>query len=689
MLTHPSNRHRSTWISHPQVLFGLAVVLPGLLVAAVGWRTIDADRREALRQLDDRLDNVAERALTELETELRRWDAAVVEFDSVRPPVVSSSSTTVAALSGSVGAVTIRVEHDRVSVEPRSRLLFDPENAAADVSSPPLPATVAAAERVEFTGDYAGAVERYQRLLRDATRAMRPALLLRLARTFQKAGRSEDAMARYRELALLNGDTVGSLPADLVARFEICSLFARAPSATDARACHVCLYEDLVQGQWRLSRRWYTFYVDRLREALWGPDGGAPEVKRMADLEAEKMVLTLAAADTVTFLRRRDLRSGTGHLGLRQASRKFLAIWHQPESSDRCVAVLLPAPALLAGRVAAALLPIRDRDDVQIAIADGDGPALYQSAIEPNPPGTGAHIRRRSRQDGDIVWTATVWPRRPGAIEADMARRRLLYIAMLGVVLASVVVGSVLTARTVARELEVARIKAQFVSAVSHEFRTPLAGIRQFAEMLVHDRVEGDERRRRYLGLILGASERLSRLVDNVLDFARIEEGRQAYHLVPVDTTPWLRGVVTEFQDALPPERKVIAEVPDGLPAIMADGHALGRAVHNLLDNAVKYSPGQPAVWLEAAVEDAALALQVRDHGVGISESDRAHVFERFFRGAALSQTVGGAGLGLSLVQHIATAHKGQVTCDSKPGESTTFVLRIPLGQESEAGSLP
>lgn len=680
-----SGRRRSPRISRALLLFGLAVVLPGLLVAVVGWRTIDADRREAIRQIDDRLDNAAERALTELEVELRRWDAAVAATAAEAPSTtgVPSSPTAAAALASALGAVAIRIGPDRTSVEPRSRVLFEPDAAATALAAPSPSPAVVEAERAEYAGDHAGAAERYQRLLRDEPRSTRPTLLLKLARTLQKWGHFDDALVRYRELALLNEDAADMLPGPLAARFEICSIEKATHRSPDPRQCYQPILEDLVKGRWQISQSWYAVYSERLRADLDGQDGLSPEVKRVVDIETEKMAVTLAVAAAVEQIRRRERSTTAGHLIVNHAGRVFLVCWRQADAPDRATALLMPARASLADRFAESLAALRERDDVHIAITSGDGPSLYESAGAPTASGTRFQIRQRSRQDGDVVWTARAWPRRPDAIETDIVRRRLLYLAMLGVVLASVVVGGVLSARTVARELEVARIKAQFVSAVSHEFRTPLSGIRQFAEMLVHDRVDGDDRRRRYLRLILGASERLSRLVDNVLDFARIEDGRQAYSLDRAETTAWLRGVAAEFEDTLPAERSLIAEIPDELPAIMADGHALGRAVHNLLDNAVKYSPGEPAVWIEAAAEGGVLVIKVRDRGVGISDSDRPHVFERFFRGAALSQTVGGAGLGLSLVQHIATGHNGRVTCDSKPGESTTFALRIPVAPNS------
>jgi signal transduction histidine kinase len=231
--------------------------------------------------------------------------------------------------------------------------------------------------------------------------------------------------------------------------------------------------------------------------------------------------------------------------------------------------------------------------------------------------------------------------------------------------------------------LAVARLKSQFVSAVSHEFRTPLTGIRHYGEMLLHDRVTTEERKHHYYALVVGAAERLSRLVEDVLDFARMEEGRQEYKSEPIEPSSWLRGTASEFQATLAADRQVECAIPDVLPQLRGDASALARAVHNLLDNAVKYSPASPTVWLSARAEEGKVIVDVRDEGVGIPRDEQAHVFDRFFRGRETASTTRGAGLGLSLVQHIVAAHGGRVSVSSEPGRGTTMTVALPSSESN------
>ena len=426
-----------------------------------------------------------------------------------------------------------------------------------------------------------------------------------------------------------------------------------------------------------LTRSWYAFYAERvgaLRDGLPLDPAGWAESREM---EEGRRAFTEAAQRAVEWSRPADavgeaigiFRSGN-HLFFGFSQRR-------PAQPGARVVLVVAAPALFANRLAVVANDLCRQDQVQLRVADRGGAQVFAAGGYGAPmQGT---VRKRERQIGDTRWTAEVAPRGAGALDADLARRRRVYLAMLLAVIVSLGAAGVLTVRAVSKDLEVARLKSQFVSAVSHEFRTPLAGIRQFAEMLVNERIQDDERRRRYLRRILGASERLSRLVDNVLDFARIEEGRQIYQRVAIDTAAWLRQTVAEFQDTLPPERSVDAAIPEELPGIAGDPDALGRAIQNLLDNAVKYSPDEPVVWLDARAEAGEIRIAVRDRGVGVSDADRPRLFDRFFRGAALAQTVGGAGLGLSLVQHVVSAHGGTISVESAPGSGSTFSIVLPV----------
>jgi signal transduction histidine kinase len=233
--------------------------------------------------------------------------------------------------------------------------------------------------------------------------------------------------------------------------------------------------------------------------------------------------------------------------------------------------------------------------------------------------------------------------------------------------------------RTLRRELEVARLKSEFVAAVTHEFRSPLAGIRQLADLLEQGRVPSDGRRQQYYGMIVRESDRLERLVENVLNLSRIDEGQRPFRFELVDSTAWLGDVVAEFTHVhLGAGPALDASIAADLPRVRGDREALSVALNNLLDNAVKYSPGQPTVWLTARSENHELVIEVRDSGAGIDPEDQRHVFDRFYRGRReITRRVKGTGPGLSLVRQIVEAHEGEVSFTSHVGEGSRFTIRL------------
>jgi signal transduction histidine kinase len=260
--------------------------------------------------------------------------------------------------------------------------------------------------------------------------------------------------------------------------------------------------------------------------------------------------------------------------------------------------------------------------------------------------------------------------------------RTSIYAASLGLVFLIALSGSYLLWRDVRRDVEVTAMRSQFVSSVSHELKTPLTAIRMFAETL-RLRPSGDFPREEYLDTIIHESERLSRLVDNVLDFSRIEQGRKLYQLQRTPAAAVIDAVVRAVQYPIEAAGFVLRVDADAaLPDVNADPDALQQAVLNLLANAMKYSGDRKEIELDAKARDGALLIAVRDYGIGIPPEQRQRIFERFYRvPSPENQRVPGAGLGLTLVAHIAKAHGGEVTVESAPGAGSRFTLRLPVEQ--------
>jgi len=216
---------------------------------------------------------------------------------------------------------------------------------------------------------------------------------------------------------------------------------------------------------------------------------------------------------------------------------------------------------------------------------------------------------------------------------------------------------------------------------VSHELKTPLSLIRMFGEMLATDRVPSADKRRQYLDIIVRESERLTALIDNVLDFARLERGRTSYEFAAGDLGNVVFRGVEMFRYRVVTERpKLVTDIAENLPRTRLDERALQLLLFNLLDNAVKYAGDSEEVLVRVRTVDRDLILDVEDRGPGIDPEDARRIFERFYRGRrASSSGARGSGIGLALVKHIAQAHGGDVTVLPRPGGGTVFRVRIPI----------
>ncbi len=442
------------------------------------------------------------------------------------------------------------------------------------------------------------------------------------------------------------------------------------------------LYRDLVNGRWRLEPPGYLFYAASAREWLQQAAPSDNALETLGQLEARKLALTEAVASLAESASDLALtRTASVTPAIATTGGHLVVTWHDRKPGVPHLRAVVVSRSWLDTRVWAATLAEATKDDgLQVEIAGVDGGVVFRSGEPPAAAANSPAPTALALADMGLPLRVRVWPRDPAALTAGLARRQTYNVGVLGLVILVMAFGAYFTVRVVRQELAIAQLKSDFVSAVSHEFRSPLTGIRQLGEMLLRGRVTSDERRQEYYARITRESDRLSRLVENLLDFSRMEAGRREYRMEPVDVAPWLRAVALEFQarylDGMP---DVKISLPASLPDIDADREALGCAVQNLLDNAVKYSPGRPAVWLEAEGDANGLTIRVRDEGEGIGEDDRARIFETFHRGKGeLTRRVKGAGLGLSLVRHIVSAHRGRVECESRVGEGTTFSIHLP-----------
>lgn len=663
----------------------VALVLPAIAVTWLGVLLLQSDRELDRQRVQERLASAATLVVASLEGSVSQAERRLAALPAAHGQGLAQAA---GDLGLGAGDGTVVVMADGAVWSSAPLVYVDAELPIVDRAGDAF--TVA--EQLEFVrNDLAGAMAAYGALARSADTATRGGALARIGRVARKLNQPAAALAAYDSLEQLGATFVLGRPADLVAVLERGAVHQQANNVARLQRDAATLERRLAEGHWRLSRSQYMFYMSIAREwigtakRLESPAGSASPGELVADgVEALK-----------------HAAGATGAAGGRQvyhsAHGRGVMVWQRID--DHVAALVVTEPYLdrtWLAEVRAVAEAQRARVTLTAAapalagVADGasqDAAGGGQSAgrgVEWLDGRVSEQAIRRSAAETGLPFTVRVSSADPdGDVSTFAGRRRLL--TGLVVALALLVAGSgYLAARGAAREVAAARLQSDFVAAVSHEFRTPVASVRQLSEMLDEGRVPGDSKRQEYYGRIRRQTVRLQHLVENLLDFGRMESSAAEYRLAPTDPAELLRATAEEFDGTVRETgRRVDVRLPAELPSIAADREALGRAVWNLLDNAAKYSPPGAPIVLEAESARAGVVIRVRDQGPGIPASEHDLIFDKFVRGAhARESGAKGTGLGLAMVRHIVRAHRGEVRVESAPGEGATFSITLPVTEE-------
>jgi signal transduction histidine kinase len=638
-----------TWSSGARALAVrlLAVVVPpAVMLVWLGLQLLQQDRSLLAQRESERRASALQSAVHALEASL-----ATVERQVAAGPLPA-------------GWVRLTFRVDDVVAEPSTALAWlpAPRRMPADDA-----ARFAAIELREFRGEDDEALSTYNSMARDEDPVVRAGGLLRAARVLRKQRRWDGALQAYAGLAETETVSIAGAPADLQARRAACEVLeeSRQLDGLSREATH--LRADLVAGKWALDEPAWERAVADIERWL-----GRIEI-------GEERPLVSRAVDALWKERSRGTWPSNATSGRRLVAVGTAAVTVLWRSQGADTAVLaLPPSALRAWSVAAMAPEARAGD--RLAILGPDGHLL---AGDSSP--TQDDVLKATAAVTGLPWTIALAPLPASPFAGDLAARRRLLSLGLAAILMFLGGGSYLLWRVITRELAVVRQQHDFVSAVSHEFRTPLTSLRHVTELLQESDDVPAVRRREFYDALGRNTERLHRLVESLLDFSRMESGKKPYDLQPVDAADLARDIVADFQrDASSRGVTVHVDIEHSVATpIRGDRAALGNAVWNLLDNAVKYSPHSHDVHVSVvrrATGDVAIA--VRDEGLGIPAHEQKDVFRRFVRGEqAARRGIKGTGLGLAIVSHIVSAHGGSVELESKEGAGSTFSLVLPALQ--------
>lgn len=255
----------------------------------------------------------------------------------------------------------------------------------------------------------------------------------------------------------------------------------------------------------------------------------------------------------------------------------------------------------------------------------------------------------------------------------------LLIILIMDLVL---ILAAALVYKNLRQQMKLAQLKSEFISNVSHEIRTPLAIINMYSETLEMNRVKDEARKKEYYSIINTEANRLSGMVNKILNFSKIESGKRSYKFVATDLNNVVSQILETYEHHFKRNGFMYSFTPaENLPQVMADSEAITDAIINLIDNAIKYSKDKKQIDIKTASEGKTVFIEVKDYGLGIDAKYQKMVFDKFYRvtDGNLAHKAKGSGIGLSIVYHIMSAHKGSISLISKPDIGSKFILNFPI----------
>jgi len=645
----------------------LLVLVPGLALAYVGLRGLAEQARTLRSNYSATALLVRDRLMAALAAREQPLSAAPALSDDAR-----AARQELAAIEAANTWLRCPVLIRTGGVLISSRLTSK-WTGSSDDSLTPLETSrrVADAEREEFVRrNLDAALRTYREALSwsGGSVATRAFLLTRLGRTSAKLGRLADAAETYRRVLAVAGEArdANGLPYAVIALLQLIELQHALGHPGDERQAEQDLRRYVVEHPWDLDDGYRTYLNRAVRSA---PASDAALVDRAQALlnEAEDIdwiqreVWPGIAAEP-----RNSSGAGSGHLILIRGDRPVL-IGYQRVQNDAVLAYEVRWDIidheLLAGVVS------------RLSV-DGD------ARVTPlRPSAAGAPLAEVDLLPPSSALKVALVDRRGRSIDELVARQRWAYTSLIVGMLGVMCAGVALTVRASARSAELSRLKSEFVSNVSHELKTPLALIRMFGETLESGIVHDHVKRREFYGIIRRESERLTHLINNVLDIGRIDAGTKRYDFARVDLVATVRQAVDAYRPLFGRlDFEVDTAFPDSPVELSLDRDAVIQALINLFQNVIKYSPERRYARVGVSVDGGTANVSVADHGIGIAREHLGKIFDRHFRVSAGESipSSAGSGLGLSIVTHTMDAHGGRVEVASEVGQGSVFRLVFP-----------
>lgn len=692
------------------LIFFLTIFLPALTLSVFGVRAIRNERFRLAKQEENEGRRAARFIRTLVQSKIEAI-AGVLEEMARDPAFIGKDYAAIHELAEKrfsadplIGQTFLLYRNDEVSFP---LLLIPPDKKPADspkASDTSLTVRIRRAEALEFVDrNFRAAAALYRDLSAVASgRNLQAEMLTGQARCLQKAGVYDEAVRVYARIASEYSDslTPSRLPMGILARLQAVECYERSGDPQGAAKHALDAFRELLQKPSALSEDQFKTYISLVGESidavLAGEKGAQVSEeyrKEYADLkilQSDRMKEWAAAGllrkEAIPELARRLSQPGAYSPNPYRFSRNvggrdllLLAAWipdKDGKGNAGMFGVQLNGDHLLAGVLPEALGNVQLNDAVEVVLTDLAGRPLSGK----RNVSTALPLATEYFEDNFPPWKIELFQAPAKGMEILDLRKSFFIWTILTLIIV-LAFGAFLLARTIAHEMEILKIKSDFVSSVSHEFKTPLTSIKALMERLVDGKVRDAGKMDQYFSIIAQDTDKLTRLVNNLLDFSKIEEGKKEYVFSDTDIVRIATEQVERFKkEQVEAGPDIRLEIADEIPTLRADPDALSRALVNLLSNAVKFTPPGKTIRVGLSSDGENVVLEVEDEGIGIHPDEVGKVFEKFFQGRnAFDQSVKGTGLGLTLVKHIVEAHGGRIRVESRLGRGSRFSMVFPI----------
>jgi len=696
------------------IIFCLTIFIPSISLSIFGIRAIRNERFRLAKQIENEHRRAAESLKSQVGFHLEELGLVLQNLARSNAFLQRDDAGIQNLLEAQLAGNPL-VEEVFVAFEGEAPFfpLFQPRPGGSTpsfdlVSEVSLQERLKRAESYEFKEkNYKSAISVYRGLFdRSKDINVKAGMLANVARCLMKAEDYRRAIQHYQKIGDDYPESLSStgLPLALIGRLQIATCYRNLGEYESSLETSLELYQDILHMRWPLELAQFKTYATLVQESL---NEALAENQRIPSLEEHKdefdklqivhqerleqwMVIEDIIREIVPELReRQDLspyRSDPIRFHVIPNGRDFLLSAVQIPDSSRThsvglLGIKIGEQHITENLIPAAIANIQFSHPSNVVVSRLSGKILLGEKDSSAEAATATEFF----EDNFPPWRIEIF-RSSGEALGALDLKRSFYFWTIITLIVVLISGAVLISRTIAQEMAVLRLKSDFVSSVSHEFKSPLTSIKSLAERLRDGKVKDSQRMKQYFSVITQDADRLTRLVKNILDFSKIEEGKREYEFMDTDLGQLVTQKIEDFQrEEIAKGMRIQTRISEDIPRCDVDKEALTQALNNLLDNAVKFSTDRKEIEVILKKDDTNVFIEVKDKGIGIPPNELDKIFDKFYQGRnEVRKAAKGTGLGLTLVKHTVEAHGGRIEVESRVDEGSVFSIVLPIQKQKK-----